>query len=193
VKALILVLLWATRGFAAPTTFEISLHVVKDAQTPEWLAAQVAKANKHFEAVDAAFVVATRDELAGKAHIVTCGDRNALAKLVTDNKIHVFIVEKLENVDDDAPIFGVTWRADGKKYIIIGSNAPERVLAHELGHVFGLPHSTYAISIMNKTKRETPRQEDRRFADEELALLRPMVKKLAATLATQKPDHSEHQ
>ena len=190
-KALILVMLLATT--ASAETFQISLHVVKDVQPPEWLAAQVATANKQFAAVDAAFVIAAQDDFTGKAHIVTRGDRNALAKLVTDTKIHVFVVEKLENVDDDSPVRGVTWRADGKKYIIIGSNAPERVLAHELGHVFGLPHSTYAISIMNKTKRDTPPQEDRRFADEELALLRPMVKKLAATLATQKADHTEHQ
>jgi len=185
IRALVSVMLCAVSAHADPVTFEISLHVVKDVQTPDWLAAQVTVANKHFAAVDAAFEVTSQDELdAASTHVVTRADRNALAKLVTDHKIHVFVIQKLENVDDaKVPVHGVTWRADGKKYIIIGADAIDRVLAHELGHVFGLPHSSYPISIMNKTKRDQPPVEDRRFADEEQAVMKPVIKRLAKTLA----------
>jgi hypothetical protein len=178
-RALAILVLLAATAHADPVTFEISMHVVKDAQPPDF----VTVANKHFAAVDVAFEVTAQDELA-VSHIVTRADRDALAKLVTDNKLHVFVIQKLENVDDPkVPVHGVTWRADGKKYVIIAADSPDRVLAHELGHVFGLPHSTYAISIMNKTKRDQPPIEDRRFSDEELARIRPVAKKLAKTLA----------
>ena len=184
IRALVIVMLCAASAHADPVTFEISLHVVKDVQTPDWLAAQVTVANKHFAVVDAAFEVTSQDELdAAATHVVTRADRNALAKLVTDHKIHVFVIQKLENVDDaKVPVHGVTWRADGKKYIIIGADAIDRVLAHELGHVFGLPHSSYPISIMNKTKRDQPPVEDRRFADEEQVVMKPVIKRLAKTL-----------
>ncbi len=180
-KTLAIVMLLVATVHADPVTFEISMHVVKDVQTPDWLATQAAIANKHFAATEVAFEVTSQDELAATAaHLVTRADRDALAKLVTDNKIHVFVIGKLENVDDaKLPVHGVTWRGGGKKYIIIAADSPDRVLAHELGHVFGLPHSTYAISIMNKTKRARPPIEDRRFADEELAAIKAVAKRLA--------------
>jgi hypothetical protein len=36
---------------------------------------------------------------------------------------------------------------------------------------------------MNKTKRDQPPVEDRRFADEEQAVMKPVIKRLAKTLA----------
>jgi hypothetical protein len=74
----------------------------------------------------------------------------------------------------------VTWRLpkDRRKYIIVSIQALERTLAHELGHFFGLPHSTYAVSIMNKTERTEPPVDQRTFADEEIAAMRPVLERL---------------
>jgi len=45
------------------------------------------------------------------------------------------------------------------------------VLAHELGHFFGLPHSKYPVSIMNKTPRDDPPHAERGFHAKELAIM----------------------
>jgi hypothetical protein len=93
----------------------------------------------------------------------------------------VFLVGPVDDVDVAGNfVFGVTWRArrSDRKYIILSAAALERTLAHELGHVFGLPHSTYAISIMNKTPRDQPPVDERTFADEEIAAMRPVLRRL---------------
>jgi hypothetical protein len=97
---------------------------------------------------------------ASTAHIATPRDRDDLAvDRLGSEVIHAFIVRRLDDVDRDGQIIrGVTWRTrkDERKYIIVSIAAPDRVLAHELGHFFGLPHSTAAISIMNKRQRKQP-------------------------------------
>ena len=155
--------------------FQIVLHVAPDSASAAALDQMLAVANAQFAAVDASFEYASRDEQS-VTHVVTRADRDAFAKQVTDDEIHVFVIGKLENVDDDKPVHGVTWRGKGKRYIIVAGDSPDRVLAHELGHLFGLPHSTYKISIMNKTKRDDPPMDQRRFSDEELKILRANVK-----------------
>ncbi len=173
----------------ALVTFQIALHVVTEGetpvQTPAWITAQLENANRYFAAVDAGFEIASTDPLpASAAHVVTRADRDAFEAAVTDTRIHVFVIGKLENIDDPkVPVHGVTWHAPHSKYIIIAADSMDRVLAHELGHVFGLPHSRFKISIMNKTKRDDPPMDQRRFADEELAAMKPVVKRLAKVLA----------
>ena len=149
---------------------------------PDWLAAQLATANRQFAALDVGFQVAGVDALpASCARIATRRDRDALASRLGGTVIDVFITGQLDDVDrPDGIIRGVTWHVRGgeRKYVIVSTAAPGRVLAHELGHVFGLPHSSYAISIMNKTERAEPPPEERRFADEELAAMRPVLERL---------------
>jgi hypothetical protein len=53
-----------------------------------------------------------------------------------------------------------------------------RTLAHELGHFFGLPHSTYKISIMNKKKRDDPPPEQRTFAPQEFSTMRDNLRRM---------------
>ena len=113
----------------------------------------------------------------GNDPLVTQADRDALfTRGQTQGTIHVFVTAKLDDIDNPGEIiYGVTWHAHDATYIVVSGMAWERTLAHELGHYFGLPHSTYAISIMNKTPREEPPIADRRFSDEELAKLRTAI------------------
>jgi hypothetical protein len=97
--------------------------------------------------------------------------------------IDVFITGQLDDIDAIGEVrFGVAWRVnDQKKLVILSTAAPDRVLAHELGHVFGLPHSKYAVSIMNKTKRDQPPPEERTFHAKEIAAMKLRLRELLRT------------
>lgn len=167
--------------------FGLQLHVVEGESgtvaSAAWIAAQVALANKHFSGSDIAFELAGVDAIGGHAsHVVTRADRNALAKgRLGGGVIHVHLVGALDDVDvPGEPRNGVAWRLpkDTRKYIIIAATALPLTLAHELGHVFGLPHSTYPDSIMNKAPRAVPAVADRSFAASERATIQAQRKRL---------------
>ena len=167
--------------------FGIQVHIAADEHgavvSDDWIAAQLAGANHHFERLDVAFQIAGVDALPASAvHVVTRADRDELATDRLGGKlIHVFVVGQLDDVDDDGRIaYGVTWHTshDGRRYVIVSAQALPRTLAHELGHFFGLPHSSYAISIMNKSDRKEPPTEQRTFADEEISAMRPVLRRL---------------
>jgi matrixin len=178
-----------TRAFVtgAPTCtakncFSIVVHVVMvdgaPVQTPVWWAGQVAAANRLFAQIDVGFVpIEVREEPGELADVDDRKERDLLGRRDHDRGvIHVWSVRRLADVDIEGDeIRGVHWRdrADPtRRFVILSSIAPERVLAHELGHFFGLPHSSFAVSIMNKTPRDDPPPELRGFHPRELATMR---------------------
>jgi len=167
--------------------FALRLHVAAPSEglvvTSEWIARQVATANQHFARLDAGFQIASVDTLpTSAAHVRTRADRSAFGKRLAPRVIDVFVTGKLDDVDEPGNIiYGVTWRKGARKFIILSGEAWERTLAHELGHFFGLPHSTYPISIMNKAKRDEPPPEERTFHDDEYAKMGPVLRRLVRT------------
>lgn len=162
--------------------FGIALHVaVGDAgpiATADWVAAQVTNANRHFELLDTEFRIISVDaQPASVLRVEARKERDQLAKLATGRVIHVVITGQLDDVDIPGnEIGGVAWRSAGNvKLVILSTKAWDRTLAHELGHVFGLPHSTYPISIMNKSERKDPPQEQRTFDPKEVAAMKPRI------------------
>jgi len=161
----------------------LQIHIAPDVTTADWLATQLAGANRHFAPLGVGFQVVGADALPASAvHVESRGDRDELSIDRLGGKVvHVFLVGVLDDVDEPGAIaYGVTWhrRNDQRKYVIVSAQALERTLAHELGHFFGLPHSSYAISIMNKSDRKEPPPAQRTFADEEVAAMKPELARL---------------
>jgi hypothetical protein len=162
--------------------FGIDLHIVVEhgapVQHPRWFAEQIASANRLFAPADVAFELRdVRSIEAGKAEIETRLDRDLLGRdHFSAGVIHVFVVRRLADVDiAGEQIRGVHWRDRGdtsRRWVILSAIGSAQVLAHELGHFFGLPHSRYEVSIMNKKPRPDPPWEKRVFAAPELARIR---------------------
>lgn len=160
----------------------IALHVVErdgvPVQTPLWVYRDIAVANRLFSPIDVGFeVVSIEAEHADLAQMETRKDRDLLGRRdFSRGVVHVYVVARLADVDIKGDeIRGVHWRdrADrSRRWIILSAIGSETVLAHELGHFFGLPHSRYDVSIMNKTPRATPTWADRVFADPEQRVMK---------------------
>lgn len=162
--------------------FGIHLHLVATAdgpvQTVEWVREQVEQADRHFSLIDTNLEVIAVDTVpASELEIDTRDERDALGHdRFTRGVVHVFVVGRLADVDvEGQEIRGVHWRerADRtRRWVILSKIAGSLVLSHELGHFFGLPHSTHDISLMNKTVRLTPLVTELTFAEPEVLRMR---------------------
>lgn len=162
--------------------FGIHLHIVETeaglVQDLAWVTAQIEQAQRHFALIDTSFEIVAADTLpAAELEIDDRDERDALGHArFTRGVVHVFVVGRLADVDIAGnQIRGVHWRERADRthrWVILSKIAGSLVLPHELGHFFGLPHSTHDISLMNKTVRLTPLVSELTFAEPEVLRMR---------------------
>jgi hypothetical protein len=165
----------------AERCFELALHVVEedgvDVRTPEWVAEQVREANRLFAPIGVGFRVGSAKAVDARfADVRTRLDRDLLGRDEhTLGVVHVFVVRRLADVDVEGEVIrGVHWRdraQTSRRWIILSSIAASVVLAHELGHFFGLPHTKHPKSLMNKSPHLDPPWPLRTFPPEEQAIM----------------------
>lgn len=169
----------------ATQCFGLDLFVVVESQAPvrdnAWILDQLAYANDRFAPAGIAFELASVQILdQAWAEIETPDQRNRLGRPHhTHGTIQCFLVRRLANIDAPGDIRGVHWRDRddwAKRWIIWSSISQSLVLTHELGHFFGLPHTTHRDSLMNKKRRKKPHL--RIFPDAEVTTIKKHAKRM---------------
>ncbi len=130
----------------------------------DWIETQLTNANAIFEPAGVSFRRVDRHSMGPEhAALETRRDRHALGALLHPQVIDWFVVRSLRDVDDPSRYRqGVHWRTLGEGYpdhahvVIVSSIAGPNVLAHELGHYFGNPHSDVPGNIMSYSRGEGP-------------------------------------
>ncbi len=182
-SALFASLLWIVAGVTAQsaTVFPVHFHVGRSPETSEpvvdeaWLDEQIARANEIFTPTAVRFVKTQTVPLEVDPNILTRRQRHRLGPHLHERVINVFVVEALKDVDvEDRFIRGVHWRSflvEGSHFVILSKIAGRSVLAHELGHFFGNPHSDVPGNVMSYQRGEgvpffdvPQRRRIRRFA-----------------------------
>lgn len=126
---------------------------------PPWLEAQWAEVTRLFAPVGVALELRPTRPLPG-AHpeVESREDRDAFAAALEPNAINVFVIASLADVDEPGRMRkGVHWRPAAhvdRHYVLIIATAPRGVLAHELGHFFGLPHAGARDNLMSYSRSE---------------------------------------
>ncbi len=166
-----------TFGLSIAVAHEDGAAVVDDA----WLENGIREANRIFSRDGVTFRWTLQKELPDTAReIHSRGGRHALELLGEPSTIDVFVVSRLEDVDEPGRYrMGVCWTGQGpdkRRYIILAKHAHATVLAHELGHFFGNPHSEVVDNLMSYERTgaevfldEVQSHRIRRFASSFLA------------------------
>jgi hypothetical protein len=124
-----------------------------------------------------------RCELEGRAQ------RDAVARHVTmDGHASVVVVRRIPDLAvADYDLQGVHWRSSGalssRHYVLLAAKARGTVLAHELGHYFGLPHYKRGGNLMTPGPSDPVWRRRRKPRPHAPVLLAGQVQKLRAGVA----------
>lgn len=146
-------------------TLPLVISLAEEDETPVvnevWIAEQLAEVSRLYTPIGLSFQKEPGAKLpASMARLETRDDRDALASHLFAKKINVMIVSSLRDVDDPKLLrMGVHWRhrkKPAKHWVIVAASARPSTLAHELGHFFGLDHSSVTDNVMSYSRTGAP-------------------------------------
>lgn len=133
--------------------FLIRLHVIDTsdhfAATEHWAAAQLYRANELFEPSGVRFALHSTERLPVFVDgAIASAVRTAVSRASDLEGIDAFVVPRIDQHHCVAGIAREPGRTPGVAGFIVVSPAVYPVVAHELGHYFGLEHSTDEQNLM---------------------------------------------
>jgi hypothetical protein len=153
----------APRMLRLPVTVHLATERGQAVTTQADIAAWVERANEELAPYGIEVEVrAIKRMPAGWSSVTRWQARRALARYApNDGSIHVFGISQLdEGARMGRRVRGLHWRyrglargLRGREYVIVTRDAPDTTLAHELGHLFGLRHTTRDDNIMCSCRR----------------------------------------
>jgi hypothetical protein len=163
--------------------FGIQLHVAADdaalVAPPDWIAEQLGNANLHFATIDVGFRLVGVDTLSASAfHIAGTRPERSGSTSATPRHRHrrVHHRQARHTTRPARRAYGVTWHIKDGQSILVSNAAMPRT-PRTARPLLRLPQR-YAISIMNKKKRDEPSPEQRTFAAQEVTAMRQTLKQL---------------
>ncbi|HEU4534945.1 MAG TPA: hypothetical protein VFS00_12535, partial [Polyangiaceae bacterium] len=156
-------LVGAPRGASAAAPLAVRVTTLELDGRPlceaSWLEAQWAEVTRVLGGAGVALGLKPLRSLPGaNAEVATRADRDAFAAALEPRAVNAFVIASLADVDEPGRMRkGVHWRPSGRAdlhYVLIIASAPRGVLAHELGHFFGLAHSGVRDNLMSYARSE---------------------------------------
>ncbi|MAQ18832.1 MAG: hypothetical protein CMN30_29050 [Sandaracinus sp.] len=125
-----------------PVRFRVAHIGGQPVKSAEWLAEQIATANRVFGVTGLSFRNVGVEPLDGDHAVLDDRhDRNQLGRYLERGAVNVFVVGEMRDVDNQLEWRrGVHWRLPwqpDRHFLVLTGIAPPTTLAHELGHFFG--------------------------------------------------------
>lgn len=151
----------STVGLTVHIASEDGVPITTRRQVAQWIARANRALSPHGLQVELRRIV----PMTGHTRVTRARERRELASMAAhDGTIHVFVTESLDpqRYTPRRRVRGLHWRYHGlnrdlrqREFVMVTLGAPRTTLAHEIGHLMGLRHSTAENNIMCSCRRGT--------------------------------------